>query len=204
MMKLFRILFLCCAGLIAACDPDSEEPETGCNLIAIYDLDYHFVTAAKIYDIRKSPPLEIRNGTIEYDLFWQWQRLTDNGDNPWPYNHYFVYSAFFDEPDQSILHFTNVDVFDYEFVRDDCGIDFFRTGDTLHAELIMDGNEITFDRYAIYDHSIAGNGTDTFTFLEFRDKDFKSYKEIVAEFAKDNAGQYDTIGIELVSSRVRE
>lgn len=203
-MKLIQILLLSCTGLILSCDPEPDGPETGCNLRVLYDLNYHFVTAPRVYDIRKSSPLEIRNGTLEYDLFRQWQRLTKYGDNPWPYNHYFVYSSFFDEPDQSILHFTNVDVLDYEFVRDDCQIDFFRPGDTLHAELIMDGNEITFDRYAIYDHSIASDGTDTFTFLEFRNQDFKTYKEMIAEFAKDNAGKYDTVALELVSSRVRE
>ena len=203
-MKLIHILLLSCTGLILSCDPEPDGPETGCTLRPLYDLDYHFVTAAKVYDIRKSSPLEIRNGTLEYDLFYQYLRLTHNGDNPWPYNHYFVYSAFFDGPDQSILHFTNVDVFDYEFVLDDCQIDFFRPGDTLHAELIMDGNEITFDRYAIYDHSIAGNGTDTFTFLEFRNQEFKTYKEMIADFAKENADKYDTVAIELVSSRVRE
>ena len=96
------------------------------------------------------------------------------------------------------------DFFDYDFVRNDCQIDFFRPNDTIHAELIDGGNEIAFDRYAIYDHRIAQNGTDTFTFIEFRNKNFKTYKQIIAEFASDNAGQYDTIGIELVSSRTKE
>lgn len=186
------------------CNKDGEGPEKNCTQLAIYDLDYHFVTAAKIYDIRPSTPLEIKNGTLEFDLLLQYTSVTDNGANPWPYNHYFVYSSFFNDQDRALVHFTNVDFFDYDVVRDDCQIDFYRPGDTLHAELINAGAEIAFDRYAIYDHQTAANGTDTFTFIEFRNKLFKSYNQVVAEFANDNPGIYDTIGLELVSSRTRE
>src|SRR5687768_8325626 len=149
-MKLIHILIAASLCMITACDPEPAGPETDCIRLSIYDLDYHFVTASKIYDIRENPPLEIQNGTLEYDLFWQWNRLTHDGENPPPYNHYFVYTAFFNDPGYAKLHFTNVDFFDYDFVRNDCQIDFFRPNDTIHAELIDGGNEIAFDRYAIY------------------------------------------------------
>lgn len=203
-MKSLQLLTVTFLIVITACDKEQVGPETNCTTRVLYDLNYHFVTAAKVYDIKKSPPLEIRNGTLEYDLFYQWQQLTQNGANPWPYNHYYVYSSFFNDHNKAMIHFTNVDIYDYDVFRNDCQIEFYRPGDTLHAELVKGGFEIAFDRYAIYDHSIASDGTDTFTFIEFRNELFKSYKEIIAEFAKDNTGSYDTIAIELVSSRTKE
>ena len=200
----FSLLFLGIIFLVYGCGKEPDGSETNCTLLGIYDLDYHSVTAPKVYDIRSDKPQEIINGTIEYDLFWQWQSLTFNGENPWPYNHYFVYSAFFDANATSIVHFTNVDIFNYDFVRDDCHIELNRSGETIFGELVNGGEEIRFDRYAIYDHSIGTSGFDTFSFIEFRNKEFKSYSEIIAAFAHDNKGLYDTVALELVSSRTRE
>src|SRR5688572_13221236 len=88
---------------LIACDKDSNSPEKNCTQLAIYDLDYHFVTDAKIFDIRPDNPLEIKNGTLEYDLFEQYVSLTNNGANPWPYNHYFIYTSFFNETDGALV-----------------------------------------------------------------------------------------------------
>jgi hypothetical protein len=162
------------------------------------------ISQPQVYNIRTFPPSRIRHNALENKLFNQWQSFDHAGIFPPPYNHYLVYTAFFEKPDASRLHFTNVDFFDYTFERNDCLINFYLPGDTLQAELINGGEEITFERYAIYDHRISGSGHDTFSFIEFRNREFKSYEEIIFEFARDHFGQYDTVGIELVSSRTKE
>ena len=76
---------------------------------------------------------------------------------------------------------------------------------------LENGDEISETRFSIYDHSSKRVTidtfsflSDTFTFIEFRYGHFLSYEDIVKQFALDNPGQYDTIGIEQVENRTRE
>jgi len=45
---------------------------------------------------------------------------------------------------------------------------------------------------------------DTFLFIEFKLGAFSTNEEMILQFAKDNMGIYDTVGIELVNNRTKE
>jgi hypothetical protein len=57
---------------------------------------------------------------------------------------------------------------------------------------------------SIFDYYTKPNGYDTISFLEFRPKLFKNYDQIIAEFANEHRGEYDTIAVELVVNRTKE
>ena len=92
----------------------------------------------------------------------------------------------------------------YSYIRNDCQLKFFNGSDTLHAELTNGGEEISFERYAIFDYWTKPTGFDTVSFIKFRNKDFKSYEEIIADIAAEFAGQYDTVTLELVVNKTKE
>lgn len=81
----------------------------------------------------------------------------------------------------------------------------------LHLELTQGGDEISEQRFAIYDHKSKRVTIDTlsfisdsFTFIEYRLGPFLSYEDIIKEFANDNPGLYDTVAVELVQNRTKE
>ena len=78
-----------------ACDPEPTGPESNCNLLPSYQLDYGFLKASRVFDVRTDPPTEIVNGTLEYDLGYQWVFRHDDFPVPYPYSEYFLDSIVF-------------------------------------------------------------------------------------------------------------
>lgn len=201
-----KALFIC-IGMIGtlSCDPEPTGPETNCNLLPVYELDYHFLKASRVFDVRTNPPTEIVNGTLEYDLGYQWVFLHDDVPVPYPYSEYFIDSIEF--VNQSLV---DVNIYQsnlgqtYDFVRNDCQLDLESPEGKLHLELSHSGDEIAETRFAIYNHSMPRPNRDTFLFVEFRLGPSASYEEIIKQFALENPGQYDTIAIEQVENRTRE
>jgi len=92
----------------------------------------------------------------------------------------------------------------FSFERSDCQIDFMSVDGDLHLELTDGGEEISEKWFAIYDHKMPSFNRDTFLFIEFKLGAFSTNEEMILQFAKDNMGIYDTVGIELVNNRTKE
>ena len=207
-----KSILLGIAIIICSCDPDQTEPETNCSLLPLYELDYHSVHAAKVFDLRTDPPKELKNGTLEYDLSYQFLSLHRKDPIPYPYSEYFIDSIEFFSPSMADVNILESNLFrTYEYLRNDCQIDLESPEGSLHLELTHSGEEITEKRYAIYDHKSRRVTidnlsfiSDTFHFIEFRRGPFASYEEIINQFALDNPGAYDTIAIERVENRTKE
>lgn len=187
-----------------SCDPDNAGPETGCELNSPYDITSNGTNETHIFDIRPNPPLEIKNGTLEYDLFYQEISLFHNDMYPYPYNEYFIDSVSFDGGTAAFIKYSHNSTKEYNFIRNDCHIDLQNADQTLYCELRSGGDEISIKRYAIYNHQLLNHIRDTFLFLEFRNYEFKSLEKVIAEFASDNIGNYDTVAIELIYNESKE
>lgn len=195
-----------------SCKDDPTGPEMDCHLNDLYVLDHHFVNAAKVFDVRTDPPKEIKNGRIEYDLFYQWVFNHDDNPVPIPYSNYFIDTIDFLSPSSVEVHFYESDVSTiYSYTRNDCGLELNSPEGELHLELTHGGDEISEKRFAIYDHKSRRVTIDTlsfisdsFTFIEYRLGPFLSYEDIIKEFANDNPGLYDTVAVELVENKTKE
>ena len=198
----FFIIFM---ATFTSCDPEPTGPESDCDLRPFYGLQYHGVDANKVFDVRPSTPLEIKNGTLEYDLFYQWAFLQDEDTIPYPYNEYFIDSITFKSESSVEVGFFDNDLSNtYDYIRNDCQIELSSAEGDLHLELIHKGDEIAEQRFAIWEHRMPRPNRDTFLFIEFRLDPFASYEEIAKQFALDNPGLYDTIAIERVQNRTKE
>lgn len=197
---------------VVSCKDDPTGPEMDCHLNDLYVQDYHFVNAAKVFDVRTDPPKEIKNGTIEYDMFYQWALHHDDNPVPIPYSDYFIDSIKFLSPASVEIHIYETDLSKiYSYTRNDCGLELTSPNGELHLELTHGGDEVSEQRFAIFDHKSKRVTIDTlsfisdsFTFIEYRLGPFLSYEDIIKEFANDNPGLYDTIAIELVQNRSKE
>jgi len=195
-----------------SCKEGPTGPEMDCHLNDLYLLDYHFINAPKVFDVRTVPPKEIMNGTIEYDLFYQWFFHRDDDPAPIPYSNYFIDSITFLSPSSVEVHLFKSEVSTiYSYARNDCGLELTSPDGELHLELTQGGDEISEQRFAIYDHKSKRVTIDTlsfisdsFTFIEYRLGPFLSYEDIIKEFANDNPGLYDTVAVELVQNRTKE
>ena len=173
-----------------SCKEGPTGPEMDCHLKDLYVRDYHFVNAAKVFDIRTDPPKEIKNGRIEYDLFNQWIFSLDDDPVPVPYSNYFIDSIEFLGPASVEIHIYETDLSKiYSYTRNDCGLDLTSSDGELHLELTQGGDEISEQRFAIYDHKSKRVTIDTlsfisdsFTFIEYRLGPFLSYEDIIKEF----------------------
>jgi hypothetical protein len=211
-MKIQIILYSLILISIISCDPVPDEPETDCHLLPGYKLNYHSVLAPKVFDVRTSPPTEIRNGTIEYDLFYQLLSLHDDIPVPYPYSEYFIDSIGFPDVNTAEVRiFESNVIYTYDYDRNDCQLDLESANRNLHLELQKSGEEIAESRFAIYDHKsrrvtidTLSYISDTFPFIEFRLGHFDSYEDIIKQFALDHPGQYDTIAIERIQNRTKE
>lgn len=186
---------------IIACESEPTGPDINCDLQQSYQLDYSAIMSGKAYDISQTPPEELKNSYLTTLLLLQYPHGAD--PLPLPYDRYFIMNVEIIDEDNAKIYYKDNNPVDYNFVRDDCQIDFFLPGDTLHTELTRGGNEISIERYAIYEH-VNSTGLDSFSFIEFRPKLFQSYEEVIAAFAADNAGLYDTIVIELSVNKTKE
>jgi hypothetical protein len=183
-----------------------------CHLNDLYVQDYHFVNAAKVFDIRTDPPKEIKNESIEYKLFYQWALHHDDNPVPVPYSDYFIDSIHFLDPGSVEVHiFESNSSKIYSYTRNDCGLDLTSADGELHLELTNGGEEVSEQRFAIFDHKSKRVTidsmpfiSDTFSFIEYRLGPFLSYEDIISQFAKENPGLYDTVAIELVQNKTRE
>jgi hypothetical protein len=183
-----------------------------CQLKDLYIQDYHFLKASKVFDLRTVPPTEIKNGSIEYKLSGQWAYQHDDFPVPYPYSEYFIDSIVFLDPADVEIHiFESEHSKIYSYTRDDCGLDLESSSGNLHLELTHGGEELTEQRFAIFDHSsktVIINTmpivVDTFRFIEYRLGAFSSYEEIIKQFAFDHPGEYDTMAIELIQNKTRE
>jgi hypothetical protein len=201
-------VFVSCMG----CKEDPPGPEMNCHLNDLYVQDDHFLKAGKVFDLRADPPKEIKNGSIEYKTAYQWLIHSQDIPVPYPYTEYFIDSIVFLNPSEVEVHiFESENSKVYTYARNDCGVDLHSTDGDLHLELTHSGNEMTEQRFAIYDHRSKGVNIDsqyfkldTFSFLEFRLGAFASYEEIIQQFAHDHPGQYDTVAVELVQNKTRE
>ncbi len=208
--KNYLILFLLSSAF--SCKDDPTSPEMDCHLNDLYVQDYHSVKASKVFDVRTDPPKEIKNGSIEYKLSGQVINKFNEDPVPYPYSEYFIDSIDFVGPSSVQIHIFESDTSKvYSFTRDDCSIELTAPDGQLHLELTRGGDDITEQRFAIYDHSsrwvtIDSHSfiSDTFAFIEFRLGPFSSYEEIINQFAKDHPGVYDTIALELVQNKTRE
>lgn len=201
-----KILIISLALITAvSCDPEPTGPESDCHLLPIYKLDYHAIDAPKVFDIRPDSPIEISNGLIEYELFYQWFFLHDDIPTPYPYSEYFIDTIeFLDETMVDVKVFESDFHRIYDFRRDDCQIELESPEGKRHLELTNSGDEVSEQRFAIYDHKMSTLIMDTFLFIEFRTGDFISYEELIKQFVMENPGQYDTISIELVHNKTKE
>lgn len=190
---------------IASCQSEPAGPERDCHILSLYELTYHAVEAPKVFDVRTNPPREIRNGTIEYNLFYQWVFLHDRVPVPYPYTEYFIDTVEFLSGSTAIVKSFESDLSrTYQVTRDDCQIDLESPEMILHFELRESGDEIAEHRFAIYEHRLKQSVLDTFVFIEFRLGPFSSYEDIIKQFAQDNQGKYDTIAIERVQNRTKD
>jgi len=195
-----------------SCKEDPTGPEMNCHLNDLYVQDDHFIKAAKVFDVRTDPPKEIRNGAIEYKPSYQALFQFDMDPRPYPYSEYFIDSIDFIGPASVEIHILESDSSKiYSYTRDDCGLELTAPGSQLHLELTHSGDEITEQRFAIYDHSSRRVTidslsflSDTFSFIEFRLGAFASYEDIIYQFAKEHPGVYDTIAVELVQNKTQE
>lgn len=195
-----------------SCKSDPTGPETNCHLNDLYIQDHHFLNAAKVFDLREDPSKEIKNGKIEYALSTQWFLHSDDEPLLYPYSEYWIDSIDFLNPSEVEIHiFESQDSRVYTYTRDDCGLELHRPDSDLHLELTNGGDEVTEQRFAIYDHRSKGviiNSqyvkVDTFSFIEFRLGAFATYEEIIQQFAMEHPGVYDTVGVELVQNKTRE
>ena len=199
-----HVAFLLFIMVCCSCKKDPTGPETDCELLSHYDFDYGFVQAAKVYDVRTNPPTEIKNGILEYDLFYQFLFLRDEDPAPYPYNEYFMDSINFPDDHTAVLHFWKDYDRIYTLHRDDCQVDLTSQDDSLHMELTQGGDEINSWRFAVYEHVLPKPLLDSFIFLEWREGAFLSYENVIRQFALDYPGQYDTIAIELLHNRTKE
>jgi hypothetical protein len=191
--------------IFTSCDPEPTGPELDCHLLPLYNLEFHAVDAAKVFDVRTDPPTEIKNGTLEYDLSYQWVFLHDDDPVPFPYSEYFIDTVqFIDDQTAKVQIFEGDQFRNYTFNRNDCQIDMMSAEDDLHFELTRSGDEIAEQRFAIYEHQMPRPARDTFLFIEFRLGPFESYESIIKQFALDHPGVYDTIAIERVRNKTRE
>lgn len=211
-MKLIKLIITAGTIGILSCYPEPSGPEMDCNLQPLYKLDYHFLKASRVFDVRTNPPTEIKNGTLEYDLGYQALDLFRDKPVPYPYTEYFIDTIeFIDQSTVNVkIHESDFERL-YDYMRDDCQIDLESPEGNLHLELTHSGEEITEKRFAIYDHKsrrvtidTLSFISDTFLFIEFRLGPFATYEEIIKQFALDHPGQYDTIAMEQVENRTRE
>jgi hypothetical protein len=208
--KEFFILTLLITFL--SCKDDPTGPEMNCQLNDLYVQDYHSVKASKVFDIRTDPPKEIKNGSIEYALSAQLISRHGEVPIPTPYSDYFIDTIHFLDPALVEVHLHESEAFKlYSYTRNDCGLDLTSPDGELHLELTNGGDEVSEQRFAIFDHSskrIAIDTlsfiSDTFSFIEYRLGPFSSYEDIIKEFAKDNPGLYDTVAVELVQNKTKE
>ena len=206
----YLILILLSTAL--SCNPDPTGPEMDCHLDDLYIQDFHLIKASKVFDVRTDPPKEIKNGSMEYKLSGQAIYNFDKDPVPYPYSEYFIDSIDFLSPATVEIHIFESEASKiYSFTRDDCSLELTAQDHQLQLELTNGGDEITEQRFAIYDHSskwvtIDSHSfiSDTFAFIEFRLGPFASYDEIINQFAKDHPGVYDTIAVELVQNKTRE
>ncbi len=211
-MKYKHYLICILLSLALSCNPDPTGPEMGCHLNDLYIQDDHLIKASKVFDLRTDPPKEIKNESIEYKLSGQAIFNFDKEPVPYPYSEYFIDSIDFAGPASVEIHIFESDASKiYSFTRDDCGLELTAPDGQLHLELTHSGDEVTEQRFAIYDHSsrlvtIDSHTfiSDTFAFIEFRLGPFASYEEIINQFAKDHPGVYDTIAVELVQNKTKE
>lgn len=189
----------------ASCDPEPTGPEKDCELHAVYKLNFHAIDASKVFDLRADPPLEIRNGTIEYDLSHQSFFILNHMPSLYPCSEYFIDTIEFINETDAVVKILESDFQrSYTVTRNDCQLNLNSPEGVLNPELSSGGDEISVIRYAIYSHEIAGTGLDTFRFVDFMPGSFKSYEEIIDQFSKNNPGVYDTVAIERVVNRTNE
>lgn len=208
--KHYLILILLIPTL--SCKDDPTGPEMGCHLNDLYVQDYHSVKASKVFDVRTDPPKEIKNGSIEYGLSLQLINRHRQDPIPAPYSDYIIDSIKFLSPASVEIHIYETDLSRiYSYTRNDCGLELTSPDGELHLELTHGGDEVSEQRFAIFDHksiwvTIGSLSfiSDSFTFIEFRLGPFLSYEDIIKEFAKDNPGLYDTVAVELVQNRTKE
>lgn len=208
--KYYFILTILIAAI--ACKEDPTGPEMNCHLHDLYVQDYHSVKASKVFDIRTDPPKEMKNGSIEYALSAQLINRHREVPIPAPYSGYFIDTIQFLDQALVEVHLLESEASDiYSYTRNDCGLELMSPDGELHLELTHGGDEVSEQRFAIFDHSskrvtidTLSFISDTFTFIEYRLGPFKSYEDIIREFAKDNPGIYDTIAIELVQNKTKE
>jgi hypothetical protein len=203
-MKISSPLIFLAMASFSACDPEPMDPETNCDLLSEYPIGYKFLEAAKVFDVRTNPPTEIRNGTLEFDLSYQWFFIGTKPSPPFPYNEYFIDMIHFEDETLALVNFSRDTIRQYDVSRNDCRIDLVSPQGDLHFELISSGQEIFGKRCAIFQHRLIGTTYDTFIFIEFRDAAFRSYEDIIREFAMDNPGEFDTIAIEFVHNATKE
>lgn len=193
------------------CKDEPTGPEMNCHLNDLYVQDNHFLQASRVFDVREDPPKEI-HGNIETKLSSQWIFHHDDDPVPYPYSEYWIDSIAFLSPSEVEVHiFESADFQVYDYIRNDCGLELHGHDGNLHLELTHGGDEMTEQRFAIFDHrtrSVLIDSQyvklDTFSFLEFRLGAFASYEEIIQQFALEHPGEYDTVAVELVQNKTRE
>ena len=203
-MHIKLILLSLITMFVTSCDPEPAEPETNCDLNSEYIFGYRSLFASKVFDVSTDPPSEITNGTLEYDLTYQWVFARDQVPVVYPYNEYIGERVSFFNDTTAVITYIKDFERSYTVKRSDCQLDLFSPVDTLHMELFKSGEEISFKRYAIFNHQLIRPQRDSFLFIEFREGNFVSYEEIVKQFALEHPGEYDTIAIELVQNSTRE
>jgi hypothetical protein len=211
-MKYRNYFMLSLLFSVFSCKDGPTGPEMNCHLNDLYIQDNHFLNAPKVFDIRTDPPKEIRNGSIEYSLSYQWVFHKDDDPVPYPYSEYFIDSIRFPSPASVEVHIFESDLSTlYSYTRNDCGLELTSPNGKLHLELTNSGDDLSEQRFAIFDHrskrvtiDSLSFIIDTFSFIEYRLGPFLSYEDIIDQFAKDNPGMYDTVAIELVQNKTRE
>lgn len=188
-----------------SCDPEPIGPEKDCELQVVYKLNYHAIDASKVFDLRAHPPLEIRNGAIEYDLSHQSFFILNHFPATYPCSEYFIDTIeFFNETDAIIKILESDFQRSYTVSRNDCQLALNSPEGDLYLQLTAGGDEVSEQRFAIYNHETSAIGLDTFRFIEFRTGSFNSYEEIIHQFSLDNPGAFDTVAIERVVNRTND
>ncbi len=199
------ILYILSLSFVFACsDPEPTGPESNCDLMSLYKIGFNSVHASDIFDVGISPEKEINDITLKNVFFYQYIFYLAFDQRPFPYNEFSIDTVWFHQDLTATIEYIERGPKHYSFTQNDCQVGLLAGDDVIKAELVDGGEEIFINQYAIFDLQQTNEFRDTFVFIEFRPEEFKSAAEVIAEFAADHPGEFDTVAIQLIENRSNE
>jgi hypothetical protein len=197
-----KSFYFCMLVLITSCDNEEPGPNTNCELLPSYELNYKGADAAEGFNISSNIAIQIKNSTVGYGIFNQSIGPPLYKKATYPYIEYYISNIEFinDTLAQVKFHFDN-SIREYKFIKNDSYIDLHSRTSHLKVELSDAGKFLLERRYAIYEYKTMSQNRDTFLFIEFSSAALSSYKDVAQLFASENIGKYDSIAIERITNK---